>query len=147
MTSMADIYRAVADEFHLDRDSLMGGARGGQYAMPRQIVAWLAMQHDIPVATIMSVMSRTRTVVLVMAGHVDTLRAVDPQLHAQTYRLRHTLGMPSSPLAPAAKRMSDDDVIRDYRRRGATIPSIAKFTGRPAADVARVLGTKWEVTR
>ena len=147
MTSMADIYRAVADEFKLDRDALMGGARGGQYAMPRQIVAWLAMQHDIPVATIMNTMNRTRTVVLVMAGHVDTLRAVDPQLHAQTYRLRHVLGMPSSPLAPAAKRMTDDDMIRDYRRRGATIPSIAKFTGKPAAHVARVLGMKWENAR
>ena len=140
MTTMAEIYRAVADESGLDRDALMGGARGGEYAMPRQIVAWLAYQQDIQLATIMRVMGRTRAVVLVMIGHVDHLRGVDPAMHAQTHRL---LGAFASHLAPAVKATSVDDLIRNYRARGATIPSIARFVGKRPKEVAEILGSNW----
>ena len=140
MTTLAEIYRAVADDSGLDRDALMGGARGGEYAMPRQIVAWIAYQEDIKIETIMRVMGRTRAVVLVMIGHVDHLRGVDPAMHAQTHRL---LGMFASHLAPAARQPSVDEVIRNYRARGATIPSIARFTGLRPRQVAEILGSNW----
>lgn len=140
MTSMADITQAVAADYALTPSELMGAGRDGKLAMPRQIVAWLALRHDIDVAVIMRVMNRTKTVVWVMAGHVEKLRIVDTALYARTYRLDRML---DTRAVQRPSERSPEDVVRDYRRRGATIPSIARFTGQRPADVARILGSDW----